>query len=169
MFWNKYPYTDFSQINLDWLIKHIGGVLKELADSAGFLPKIRAGDENKVLFVKNGRPVWAESAGTGSALSVAVKMIDESDPFSALVLDKTWKEIKTAIDNNIPIIIDDSYRAGNQNYYYRCFGILTTVSEYPDNEQPYQLSILLNAEGSFNEWYFAAYNIDGYPDTTGSG
>lgn len=161
MFWNKYPYTDYSQINLDWLIRHIGGILKELADSAGFLPKIKASDEGKFLSVDNGKPVWNSVAG-GSAFVVSVKNLNAQ----YLVLDKTWSEIKNAADNNIPIIINDSERAGEGNY--KGYGILSLINEISD-EGPFNVVIFLNSEGSYAEWDFSTDNINGYPDTTGNG
>lgn len=32
MFWDKYPYTDFHELNLDWILKHFREFLIELAE-----------------------------------------------------------------------------------------------------------------------------------------
>lgn len=59
MFWNnKYPYTDFSQINLDMFVRMLASLFEAKKNSGGFIPAIKASDENKVLTVKNGIAVW---------------------------------------------------------------------------------------------------------------
>lgn len=64
MFWNKYPYTDYSQINLDWLIKQfhaidekINSMNKKISDING-LPPISAEDDGKFLSADSGEAVW---------------------------------------------------------------------------------------------------------------
>lgn len=64
------------------------------------LPTSTSSDEGKVLTVdSNGTPVWGQS---GSSV-MAVKYT--SVPGSGSVLDKTFAEIKAALDNRIPVIM----------------------------------------------------------------
>lgn len=37
MFLNKYPYTDFSEINLDWIVNHLGELQREVAGVIDYL------------------------------------------------------------------------------------------------------------------------------------
>lgn len=162
MFWNKYPYTDYSQINLDWLLRHIGGILRELAESAGFVPKITSSDHGKVLTAQNGKPVWT-SGSAGGAFIVKVLLSDPSDEFSPLVLDKTWKEIKTATQNNA-IVIDDSARNGGSNSF-SSYGFLYSIASYPDEEHGYTVGLYLISEDAFELVIFSTNNENGYPVT----
>ena len=161
MFWNKYPYTDFSQINLDWLIRHIGGILKAWKESGGFLPKIRAGGENKVLSVKDGRPVWG-TAPAGSAEVVNVTKVDPSDEYSPFMLDRTWNEIKTFVDNGIPVIIHEDFSSGIGSDYYISIGLLYSIA----GGETYSVSCALDAEGWYGIRMFYADTPDDYPQTT---
>ena len=61
------------------------------------LPAIEESDEGKVLTVDEGAAVWAEaSGGGGGALAVLLNVSGNIFTF-----DKTWREVKNAIDNSV--------------------------------------------------------------------
>lgn len=106
MFWNKYPYTDYSQINLDWLIKQfhaiaekINSMNKKISDIKG-LPPISAEDDGKFLSADSGEAVWKTLQVSGGALCVTFSRESDNDPITA---NKTYAEITNAYFAGTPV------------------------------------------------------------------
>lgn len=106
MFWNKYPYTDFSQTNLDWLMgqfhaisKKINSMNKKISDIKG-LPPISAEDDGKFISADSGEAVWKTLQVSGGALCVTFSRESDDDPITA---DKTYAEITNAYFAGTPV------------------------------------------------------------------
>ena len=121
MFWNKYPYTDFSQINLDWLVRRLAEFMRVFDRSGGLLPKFTKSDNGKVLTVKNGAAGWETPQETILVINV-----------NNGTMDKTAQEIITAFENGISCMVkkstEDEY---GTDYIY---SYITTYELYDDNE-----------------------------------
>lgn len=140
--------------------------MRELAESAGFVPKITSNDNGKVLTAQNGKPVWA-SGSAGGAFIVKVSRSDPDDEFSSLVLDKTWEEIKTASLDNA-IVIDDSARSGGGTDF-SSYGFFYSIARYPDETPGYTVGLYLISENGFEPAVFYTDNENGYPQTETQG
>lgn len=95
MFWNKYPYTDFSQINLDWLV----GKLRELLEKYGKVKTVAGVQPNAAGDIPAAQLKAAldvQPGGDGGIFNVTVSItsISEND---YLIMDKTWAEIQAAV------------------------------------------------------------------------
>lgn len=164
MFWNKYPYTDFSQINLDAFVRMLAKLVRALDRSGGFLPKFTKSDNGKVLTVRNGAAGWeTPEGGAGSDVFVINIMKEtgaEGDTFD-LQLDKTFAEIKAAVAAYRPILIykDDAAIYGYEEDY-RSFGFLLNISDTNRS-----MTILTDGEGNFSSSVFYADAANSYPKT----
>ena len=106
MFWNKYPYTDYSQINLDWLIRQFHAIVKKINSMntkiSGIkgLPAISAEDDGKFLSAESCEAVWKTLQVSGGALCVTFSRESDDDPITA---DKTYAEITNAYFAGMPV------------------------------------------------------------------
>ena len=167
MFWNKYPYTDFSQINLDWLFRKIAGMIRERDGSGGFLPKYKRSDEGKTLTIVNGAPAWGESSGgSGGAFVVTMAKvpIGDSPDYFDLVFDKTWNEVLEAVQEGNAVVIQLDETDGA--YTYITFRPIISIAY---NGEEYRVSALEGAEGGFVEILFSTEIPNGYPQTHNEG
>ena len=168
MFWNKYPYTDFSQINLDWLVRRLAEFMRVFDRSGGLLPKFTKSDNGKVLTVRNGAAGWeTPEGGAGSDVFVINIMKEtgaEGDTFD-LQLDKTFAEIKAAVEAYRPILIykDETAIYGYEEDY-RSFGFLLNISDTNRS-----MTILTDGEGNFSSSVFYADAANSYPKTNTGG
>ena len=164
MFWNKYPYTDFSQINLDWLVRRLAKLVQGFDRSGGLLPKFTKADNGKVLTVKNGAAGWETPEGGAGSEAFVINIMKETgaegDTFD-LQLDKTFAEIKAAVEAYRPILIykDEAAIYGYEEDY-RSFGFLLNISDTNRS-----MTILTDGEGNFSSSVFYADAANSYPKT----
>ena len=107
MFWNKYPYTDFSQINLDWLVRRLAEFMRVFDRSGGLLPKFTKSDNGKVLTIKNGAAGWETPQETILVINV-----------NNGTMDKTTQEIITAFESGIICVVKKSHPASTFSLRY---------------------------------------------------
>lgn len=164
MFWNKYPYTDFSQINLDWLVRRLAEFMRVFDRSGGLLPKFTKSDNGKVLTVRNGDAGWEMPEGGAVSDVFVINIMKETgaegDTFD-LQLDKTYAEIKAAVEAYKPILIykDEAAIYGYEEDY-RSFGFLLNISD-----TNLSMTILTDGEGNFSSSVFYADATNSYPKT----
>lgn len=95
MFFNKYPYTDFSQINLDWLMRRI----MELIEKAGRVKTVAGISPDQSGNVPADRLKAALDVQPGGDGGVFVVNVDytniggEGYP----IMDQTWEDIRSAV------------------------------------------------------------------------
>lgn len=94
MFWNKYPYTDFSQINLDWLVRQI----MELIEKAGRVKTVAgiAPDQNGNIPADRLKAALDVQPGGDGVFTVNVGYTEISDE-QYPIMDKTWSEVRAAV------------------------------------------------------------------------
>lgn len=164
MFWNKYPYTDFSQINLDAFVRMLAKLVRALDRSGGFLPKFTKSDNGKVLTVRNGAAGWEMPEGGAGSEAFVINIMKETgaegDTFD-LQLDKTYAEIKAAVEAYRPILIykDETAIYGYEEDY-QSFGFLLNISDTNKS-----MTILTDGEGNFSSSVFYADAANSYPKT----
>ena len=168
MFLNKYPYTDFSQINLDWLVRRLAEFMRVFDRSGGLLPKFMKSDNGKVLTVKNGAAGWETPEGGAGSEAFVINIMKEpgaeGDTFD-LQLDKTFAEIKAAVEAYRPILIykDETAIYGYEEDYHS-FGFLLNISDTNKS-----MTILTDGEGNFSSSVFYADAANSYPKTNTGG
>lgn len=151
MFWNKYPYTDYSQINLDAFARRLAELFRMLDRSGGFLPKFTKADNGKVLTVKNGAAGWETPQGTILVINV-----------NNGTMDKTAQEIITAFESGISCMVikstEDEY---GTDYIY---SYITTYEMYDDNElgKAYAFPVIF-VRGEVTWDNYSASNLSDYP------
>lgn len=153
MFFNKYPYTDFSQINLDWLMRRI----MELIEKAGKVKTVAgiAPDQSGDI------PVGQLKAALG-ATDAGVFTITASiqGTYQDLVLDKTWKEIMDAVTAGKYVQLQDNTSGGGTDDYYT-FGFIAAVG----HSTHYDVVVYLTGEGGWTSYTLYASSANGYPQT----
>ena len=145
------PATDFSRQNREWVKAVAGG-----GSGGGGLPEITADDEGKVLTVESGAAAWATAGGGGGG---SIMIVNESSDGSALVLDKTYNEIKNAMTAGTIVIISRVY--SEEDYYsYENFVASVYDQATPGLGREYSVCIYTGGE---TVTYFT-YDADGYPE-----
>ena len=93
------PATDFSAMNREW----VRAVAKEEAAAGGDgIPAPENPSNGDVLTYDSTAEEWVAAApggGGGGSLGILITLVPD-DPNENLVMDKTWNEIKSAIENN---------------------------------------------------------------------
>lgn len=125
------PATDFSAMNREWV--------RAVASEAGGLPEVSGDDNGKVLTVVTGEweaatpaasgipapadpsdgdvltydsdtSAWVAAAPSGGGgILVCSSTVIPEDPDENMILNKTWTEIASAAENNIPVFVFTVY------------------------------------------------------------
>lgn len=151
MFWNKYPYTDFSQINLDWLVRRLAEFMRVFDRSGGLLPKFTKSDNGKVLTVRNGAAGWETPQETILVINV-----------NNGTMDKTAQEIITAFESGISCMVKKSTEDEHGTDYI--YSYITTYEMYDDNElgKSYAFPVIfVKAEVTWDN--YSASSLSDYP------
>ena len=95
MFFNKYPYTDFSQINLDWLMRQI----MELIEKAGKVKTVAgiSPDQSGNIPADRLKAALDVQPGGDSGVFVVNVGYTEISENQYQIMDKTWSEIRAAV------------------------------------------------------------------------
>ena len=113
------------------------------------VPDIEEGDTGKVLTASEDGAVWASGGGGGSGAMLINAVVDGAPP----TLDKTWSEIKTAMESGIICYIKSDNSEDDYNMLYE---YITGVS---DTEGYYINTIASNG----TENAYVAQTANDYP------
>ena len=153
MFWNKYPYTDFSQINLDWLV----GKLRELLEKYGKVKTVAGVQPNAAGNIPAGQLKAALGASDAGVFTIEASI---QGTYQDLVLNKTWKEIMDAVKDGKYVQLQDNTASGGTDDYYT-FGFIAAVG----HSSHYDVVIYLTGEGGWSSYTLYTSSANGYPQT----
>lgn len=153
MFWNKYPYTDFSQINLDWLV----GKLRELLEKYGRVKTVAGVVPDAAGDVPAAQLKAALGASDAGVFTVSASI---QGTYQDMVLDKTWKEIMDAVTAGKYVQLQDNTSSGGTDDYYT-FGFIAAVG----HSTHYDVVVYLTGEGGWTSYTLYTTSADGYPQT----
>lgn len=154
MFFNKYPYTDFSQINLDWLIRQIMEISQKKAGTVSSVAGIGPDNSGNVPADQLKAALGASDAGV---FTVEASI---QGTYQDLVLNKTWKEIMDAVKAGKYVQLQDNTASGGTDDYYT-FGFIAAVG----HSSHYDVVIYLTGEGGWSSYTLYASSANGYPQT----
>ena len=152
MFFNKYPYTDFSQINLDWLM----GKVQELLEKAGLVKTVAGVAPDAAGDVPAAQLKAALGAGGSFIVNVSITEISGGE---YLIMDQTWNAIQAAIvaGQHVDVLWRQS---GTDDWI--SIGILMDIAAGDENHTCY---VLFAAEGGADFATFYAATGGAYPCT----
>ena len=153
MFFNKYPYTDFSQINLDWLV----GKMHELMENAGIVKKVAGVSPDQSGNIPAGQLKEALGASDAGVFTVTASI---QGTYQDMVLDKTWQEIMDAVKAGKYVQIQDNTSSGGTDDYYT-FGFIAAVG----HSSHYDVVVYLTGEGGWSSYTLYTSSANGYPQT----
>lgn len=153
MFWNKYPYTDFSQINLDWLV----GKLRELLEKYGKVKTVAGVQPNAAGDIPAAQLKAALGASDAGVFTIEASI---QGTYQDLVLNKTWQEIMDAVKAGKYVQLQDNTASGGTDDYYT-FGFIAAVG----HSGHYDVVIYLTGEGGWSSYTLYASSANGYPQT----
>ena len=153
MFFNKYPYTDFSQINLDWLV----GKMHELMENAGIVKKVAGVSPDQSGNVPADLLKDALGASAAGVFTVTASI---QGTYQDMVLDKTWQEIMDAVKDGKYVQLQDNTSGGGTDDYYT-FGFIAAVG----HASHYDVVVYLTGEGGWTSYTLYTSSANGYPQT----
>ena len=153
MFFNKYPYTDFSQINLDWLV----GKMHELMENAGIVKKVAGVSPDQSGNIPAGQLKEALGASDAGVFTVTASI---QGTYQDMVLDKTWQEIMDAVKAGKYVQLQDNTSSGGTDDYYT-FGFVAAVG----HASHYDVVVYLTGEGGWSSFTLYTSSANGYPQT----
>ena len=153
MFFNKYPYTDFSQINLDWLMHQI----MELIEKAGKVKTVAGVQPNAAGDIPAAQLKAALGASDAGVFTVSASI---QGTYQDMVLDKTWQEIMDAVTAGKYVQLQDNTSSGGTDDYYT-FGFIAAVG----HSTHYDVVVYLTGEGGWSSYTLYTTSANGYPQT----
>lgn len=120
MFFNKFPYTDFHELNLDWIVTHFKEIIDELAsldswrsqhedeyeELKSFMDQIEAGVLPEAVY--NNLVTWLQS-NAFDIIGEMIKLISvglTTDGHLLITIPQQWKDITfrvTGYDINVEV------------------------------------------------------------------
>ena len=107
-FWDKYPYTDFHEMNLSWLLDMMKSLGLDVKDLAEKLESFEGDVKAQLEYLEN----WIKNYDTSFAISVIEKylatmiFVEINDAgYVTYYIPDTWDEIQfntTGIDISVP-------------------------------------------------------------------
>lgn len=152
MFFNKYPYTDFSQINLDWLMRQI----MELIEKAGKVKTVAGVAPDAAGDVPAAQLKATLGAGGSFIVNVSITEISGGE---YLIMDQTWNAIQAAIVSGQHV--DVLWRQSGTDDWIS-IGVLLDIAAGDEN---HTCSVLFAAEGGADFATFYAATGGAYPCT----
>lgn len=114
------------------------------------LPEVNSEDNGKVVGVADGAYALVNGGGGGgSAEPLIVNIVEEEITWT---LDKTWAEIKAAMQSGVVLVSYENEVYGNW---------LSPILYIFDNDNENQYTVTVSANGA--ETSFGASSADGYP------
>ena len=153
MFWNKYPYTDFSQINLDWLV----GKIRELLEKYGKVKTVAGISPDQSGNIPAGQLKAALGTSDAGVFTVSASI---QGTYQDMVLDKTWQEIMDAVKAGKYVQLQDNTSSGGTDDYYT-FGFIAAVG----HSTHYDVVVYLTGEGGWSSYTLYSTSANGYPQT----
>lgn len=150
------PATDFSAMNREW-VRAVAAEAAEGGGGGGGIPAPENPSDGDVLTYSSTDSAWVAAAPSGGGGSIMI--VNAAPVGSALVLDKTYNEIKTAMAAGTIVIVSTAF---SDEGYYSLEHSIASVSEQATAGGGTDYTVFIFAGGQTTNYF--TDDPDDYPE-----